>query len=334
MGFLDKRRLLSYSAFKRAGEDEQTMGEMAAIYCRLSVEDRTEGESESIRNQRALLLDYAEKRGWAVYRVYADEDYSGLREDRPAFQEMIQAAQAGAFSVLLCKTQSRFTRSAVTAEKYLHRLFPLWGIRFVTVVDHVDTASRANKKARQINSLVNEWYAEELSENIRAVLRQKREAGQFLGNYAPYGYQKDPLSPHQLQIDPEAAPVVEKIYHLYLTGLSCKMIAEYLTAEGIPTPTRLKKQRGQDLGRRERGSWCSGTIRRILQNPVYLGHMVQGREEKISFQERKTRAVPQEQWSIVFHTHAAILSPEIFEAVQVQREKRLGKTRLPSPEQY
>lgn len=310
------------------------MGESVAIYCRLSVEDQTAGESESIRNQRAILLEYAERQGWRVYRVYADEDYSGLREDRPAFREMIQAAQAGAFSVLLCKTQSRFTRSAVTAEKYLHRLFPLWGIRFVTVVDHVDTASHANKKTRQINSLVNEWYAEELSENIRAVLRQKREAGQFLGNYAPYGYQKDPVSPHRLQRDPEAAPVVEKIYRLYLRGLSCKMIAVHLTAEGIPTPTRLKKQRGQDLGRKEGGSWCSGTIRRILQNPVYLGHMVQGREEKISFQERKTRAAPREQWSVVLHTHEAILSREIFEEVQKQREKRRRKPKLPTTEQY
>lgn len=149
--------------------------EIAAIYCRLSVEDagKRAAESESIRNQRALLLGYAKKQGWAVYDIYADEDYSGLREDRPAFQRLLADAEERKFSIILCKTQSRFTRNAGTAEKYLHALFPLWGIRFVTVVDGVDTASHANKKARQINSLVNEWYSEELSENIRAVFLQE-----------------------------------------------------------------------------------------------------------------------------------------------------------------
>ena len=115
--------------------------EIAAIYCRLSVEDaeKRAAESESIRNQRALLLGYAKKQGWAVYDIYADEDYSGLREDRPAFQRLLADAEERKFSIILCKTQSRFTRNAGTAEKYLHALFPLWGIRFVTVVDGVDT---------------------------------------------------------------------------------------------------------------------------------------------------------------------------------------------------
>ena len=121
--------------------------EIAAIYCRLSVEDaeKRAAESESIRNQRALLLGYAKKQGWAVYDIYADEDYSGLREDRPAFQRLLADAEERKFSIILCKTQSRFTRNAGTAEKYLHALFPLWGVRFVTVVDGVDTASHANK---------------------------------------------------------------------------------------------------------------------------------------------------------------------------------------------
>ena len=114
----------------------------------------------------------------------------------------------------------------------------------MTVVDGVDTASHANKKARQINSLVNEWYSEELSENIRAVFRRKMEAGQFLGNYAPYGYRKDPCCRHHLIPDAETAPVVEKIYDLYLSGLSCKMIGERLTAQGIPTPSEMSGARG------------------------------------------------------------------------------------------
>lgn len=284
--------------------------EKVAIYCRLSVEDREKdgAESESIRNQKELLLDYSRKQGWQIYDIYADEDYSGLRDDRPGFQRLLHDAEKGRFSIVLCKTQSRFTRNAVTAETCLHEKFPRWGIRFVTAVDHVDTAFHANKKARQINSLVNEWYSEELSENIRAVFRRKMEEGKFLGNYAPYGYRKDPRDRHHLIVDEETAPVVEKIYGLYLSGLSCKMIAEKLTADGVPTPSMVKKSRGEDLGRRDCGQWAAGTIRKILKNPVYLGHMVQGKERKISFKEKKVQKTPEKQWIVVENTHEAIIN--------------------------
>lgn len=301
--------------------------EWAAIYCRLSVEDaEKEGaESESIRNQKALLQEYAARQGWCIYRIYADEDYSGLREDRPAFLEMLADAQAGHFSVLLCKTQSRFTRNAMLAEKYLHECFPRWGIRFIGVVDHVDTAYHANKKARQIHSLVNEWYSEELSENIRAVFRRKMEAGQFLGNYAPYGYRKDPACRHRLLRDDETAPIVERIFQAYLAGASCREIAAGLTQEGILTPSQLKKSRGEDLGRRSAAAWSAGTIRKILRNPVYSGHMVQGKEEKISFKEKKTHELPKERWIVVENTHEAIISKEVFAAVGRMMDKKRRK---------
>jgi len=297
---------------------------MAAVYCRLSVEDREKerNESESIRNQRALLLEYAKRQGWEIYDVYTDEDYSGLREDRPGFRRLLEDAEKGCFSVILCKTQSRFTRNAVTAERYLHELFPRWGIRFVTVVDHVDTAFRENKKARQINSLVNEWYSEELSENIRAVFRRKMAQGQFLGNYAPYGYRKDPQDRHHLVIDPETAPIVKEIYTLYLSGLSCKMIAVRLTEQAVPTPSQMKKRRGEDLGRKDCTRWAAGTVRKILRNPVYLGHMVQGREEKISFKENKTRGLPKKWWFVVENTHEAVVKQKDFEAAGRMMDER------------
>ncbi len=319
-----KRHDAPYLFNKESKGDGRMKGEQAALYCRLSVEDADRGttESESIQNQKALLLDYAARRGWEIYDIYADEDYSGLREDRPAFQRMLQDAREGRFSIILCKTQSRFTRNAVTAERYLHEQFPCWGIRFVTVVDHVDTAFRANKKARQINSLVNEWYSEELSENIRAVLRRKREQGQFLGNYAPYGYRKDPLDRHHLVKDEETAMVVEMIYDLYLSGLSCKMIAERLTEKAIPTPSQVKKSHGEDLGRKDCNRWAAGTVRKILRNPVYLGHMVQGREEKISFKERKNRELPKNRWIVVENTHEAVIKQDVFDTVGRLMEKR------------
>lgn len=303
--------------------------ETAAIYCRISVEDagRGEAESESIQNQKALLQSYAGMQGWSVYGIYADEDYSGLREDRPAFQEMLRDAEDRKFSVILCKTQSRFTRNAQTAERYLHELFPLWGIRFVTAVDHVDTALSSNKKARQINSLINEWYSEELSENIRAVFRRKMEQGQYLGNFAPYGYRKDPLCRHRLIKDEETAAVVRRIFSLYLEGYSDRKIAVLLTEGSIPTPSQKKKQQGEDLGRKDCTRWAAGSVRKILQNPVYLGHMVQGREEKVSFKGRKTRRRPKEEWIVVEDTHEAIVETAVFQAVQDMRGNRCRSNR-------
>ena len=291
--------------------------ELVAIYCRLSVEDRTKegAESESIRNQRALLLKYAAEQGWDIYDIYADEDFSGLRDDRPEFQRMLRDAEKGCFSLILCKTQSRFTRNAVTAERYLHNVFPKWGIRFVTAVDRVDTAHDGNKKARQINSLVNEWYSEELSENIRAVFRKKMEEGKFLGNYAPYGYRKDPEDRHHLIPDEETSWVVKRIYGLYLSGFSCKMIAERLTLEQTPTPSQMKQRRGEDLGRKECGKWSASTVRKILKHPVYLGHMVQGKEQKISFKEKKVQETPKNRWIVVENTHESIVEKEVFEEV-------------------
>ncbi|MBM6829909.1 recombinase family protein [Anaerotignum lactatifermentans] len=291
------------------------MRERAALYCRLSVEDAGMAvgeESQSISNQKSLLLAYAGTRGWEVAGVYADEDYSGLREDRPGFQALLRDAAEGRFSIILCKTQSRFTRNMATAERYLHELFPLWGVRFVTVVDGVDTARKENKKARQINSLVNEWYSEELSENIRAVFRRKMEQGQFLGNYAPYGYRKDPADRHRLLPEPETAAVVRRIFAYAAGGLSSRKIAVRLTALGVETPSQWKRKRGQDLGRRENSVWAVTTIRKMLSHPVYLGHMVQGKEKKVSYKSRKTRACPPREWIVVRNTHPPLVTPEVF----------------------
>lgn len=154
----------------------QTM--KAAIYCRLSKEDEGKnGESESIQNQKSMLTAYAAEKGFEVYRIYSDEDYSGIDRERPAFNEMIRAASEHRFDVVLAKTQSRFTRDMELVEKYLHGKFIEWGIRFIAVVDHVDTGEAANKKSRQINGLINEWYLEDLSNNVRAVLDHKRREG-------------------------------------------------------------------------------------------------------------------------------------------------------------
>ena len=145
------------------------------------------------------------ERGWDIYHIYCDEDYSGADSLRPDFNRMIEAAREKKFQIILCKSQSRFTRDMELVEKYIHGLFPIWGIRFIAVADNADTEVKGNKKARQINGLVNEWYLEDLSENIRMVFDMKRRQGQYIGGFPVYGYQKDPRDKNHLIVEPEAA---------------------------------------------------------------------------------------------------------------------------------
>ena len=186
-----------------------------ALYCRLSEEDRNKvsaaDDSASIQNQKSMLLQYASQQGWEVFHIYSDDDYTGSDRNRPEFQRLLADAEARKFDIVLCKTQSRFTRELELVEKYLHSLFPLWGIRFVSIVDNADTDNKGNKKSRQINGLVNEWYLEDMSENIRSVLTSRREGGFHIGAFALYGYQKDPERKGHLIVDPEAAAVVRRV---------------------------------------------------------------------------------------------------------------------------
>lgn len=237
----------------------------AAVYCRLSKEDeeKTARESESIRNQRALLLAWAAEHGYRIYRVYTDEDYSGIDRARPGFNAMLADARAGKFEVILAKTQSRFTRDMELVEKYLHGLFPEWGVRFIAVLDHVDTCDPAGKKARQINGLINEWYLEDLSGNVRAVLDHKRRSGSYIASFALYGYRKDPQDHSRLLPDEPAAQVVRQIFALYLQGNGAGRIAQTLNAQGVPPPSvyravsASRAPRPRRCGARQRcGAFC------------------------------------------------------------------------------
>ena len=164
----------------------------AALYVRLSREDRhkirKDDDSESIVNQQNMLLDYCKDKEWLVYDIYNDEDFSGSDRDRPDFNRMISDAREHKFDVIICKTQSRFARDMEIIEKYINGLFPIWGIRFLSIVDNNDSTNRANRKSRQINSLVDQWYLEDLSDNVRATLASKRKQGLWVGAFSPYGY--------------------------------------------------------------------------------------------------------------------------------------------------
>lgn len=300
-----------------------------AIYCRLSKEDGSEHESESIQNQKSLLIKYAMDRDWEIYNIYTDEDYSGISENRPAFSELIADAEVRKFSIILCKTQSRFTRDMEQVERYLHKLFPIWGIRFIAVADNADTAVKGNKKARQIAGLVNEWYLEDLSDNIRSVLDHKRKQGLFVGSFPLYGYIKS-AEKGKLEIDENAAAVVRRIFNLYMSGLSIYAICKKLNAEGIPNPSAYKIMSGTafrpSCGKNFSHEWNKTTVSRILSNEMYIGTMVQGRRRKLSYKSENIIDVPQSEWFIVNNTHEAIIEPDIFYQVQKIMQIRRDKT--------
>ena len=238
---------------------------------------------------------------------------------------MIEAAKQKKFQIILCKSQSRFTRDMELVEKYIHGLFPIWGIRFIAVADNADTEVKGNKKARQINGLVNEWYLEDLSENVRMVFDLKRREGKYIGGFPIYGYRKDPADKNHIIPDPEAAEVVRRIYQWSLEGHGRQNIAYMLNQQGIPNPTRYKAERGWTCNhpiKNDFGLWNKVTVGRILTNEMYAGVMIQGRRRKVSYKSKVVIDTPESEWYRVEGTHEAIIDRATFEAVQRGLELR------------
>ncbi len=300
-----------------------------AIYCRLSEEDRNKqfatDDSNSIQNQKTMLLQYVMEQGWELYNIYSDDDYTGADRRRPEFNRLLRDAEQRRFDIILCKTQSRFTRELELVEKYIHGLFPLWGIRFISIVDNADTANKGNKKSRQINGLVNEWYLEDMSENIRSVLTSRRENGFHIGAFALYGYKKDPDQKGHLIIDEEAAAVVREVFTLYAQGYGKTAIARMLNDRGIPNPTEYKRLHGlryMQPATKNSTLWKYFAIADMLENEMYIGNMVQGKYGSVSYKTKQCRPRPKDQWYVVEGTHEPIIDRPLWDAVKALREQR------------
>ena len=300
-----------------------------AIYCRLSEEDRNKqvetDDSNSIQNQKAMLMQYAALQGWAIYRIYSDDDYAGADRRRPEFNRLLQDAEAKKFDIILCKTQSRFTRELELVEKYIHGLFPIWGIRFISIVDNADTDNKGNKKSRQINGLVNEWYLEDMSDNIRSVLKNRRENGFHIGSFALYGYKKDPDKKGHLIIDEEAATVVREVFTLFSQGYGKTAIARILNDRGIPNPTEYKRLKGlryKQPKAKNSTLWKYFSISDMLVNEIYIGNMVQGKYGSISYKTKQNKPRPKSEWYITPGTHEPIIERELWDRVQKMVQER------------
>ena len=300
-----------------------------AIYCRLSEEDKNKqnetDDSGSIQNQKSMLLQYAMDKQWEVYNIYSDDDYAGADRNRPAFKQLLEDAENRKFDIVLCKTQSRFTRELELVEKYIHGLFPKWGIRFVSIVDNADTENRGNKKARQINGLINEWYLEDMSENIKSVLTNRRKNGFHIGAFALYGYQKDPDLKGHLIVDEEAAKIVKEVFTLFAQGYGKTNIAKVLNDRGIPNPTeykRLQNLRYKAPESKQSTLWKYFAISDMLSNEMYIGNMVQGKYGSVSYKTKENKPLPKEQWIRVENTHEPIIDRELWNQVQAMIQQK------------
>ncbi len=300
------------------------MIEKVGVYCRLSDEDRDKlnknDDSDSIVNQRSMCLKYANQNRWNVVDIYSDDDFSGAGTYRPDFERLIKDCESGKINLVLCKSQSRFSRDMEVIERYLHNKFIEWGVRFVSIVDNADTSIESNKKSRQINGLINEWYLDDLSTNIKKSLKNKREDGLFMGSFAPYGYDRSEEDKHKLVIDPVAAEVVKKIFKMYAEGNGYYKICEYLNNNNIPPRSVYKKQKGSKFVCSncdyKNVQWNPDTIAQMLRNEFYIGNLVQGKITSMGYKVHKFKKVAEKDWCRIENSHEPIIDMETWNKVQ------------------
>lgn len=285
------------------------------IYIRLSKEDEEKekySESESIQNQRALLMQYIKENKLNFIKEYVDDGISGTSFDRPGFNKMIEDIENGKINMVITKDLSRLGRNYVQSGYYTETYFPEHNVRYIAILDNIDTAiDSANNDIAPFKSILNEMYAKDTSKKINSVLQSKRKEGKYLGT-APYGYKKDPKDKYHLIIDKEAAKVVRLIFDKYLEGYGTMQIADYLSRKKIPIPSDYnKKKRG--IKSINYGLWAQSTVRFILSNEIYTGTVIQGKRKKVSFKSKKFIDVPEEDWIRVPNMHKPIISKEEFE---------------------
>lgn len=295
----------------------------AASYSRLSREDGDKMESDSIRNQKDLIADYAAQRGIRIVSEYTDDGYSGTNFDRPNFQRMMEDVKKKKINCIIVKDLSRLGRNYIETGRYLEKIFPFLGVRFIAINDHYDSADEsgdADQIVIPFKNLINDAYCRDISIKIRSQLDVKRKNGKFIGSFAAYGYLKDPNDKNHLIIDEAAAEIVRTIFGLKLNGFSAQRISERLEEMQVAPPLEYKRMCGLNFnsgfrsGRKPK--WSVVTINRILRNELYIGTMVQGKNRKINYKVKQSRPVDEASWIRVQETHDAIIPKPIFEIVQ------------------
>ena len=307
------------------------------LYARLSKDDGdADKESNSITNQLQMLRYNAKEKGFEVIGEYVDDGYSGTTFNRPDLNRMIKDAMDDPEpSGIMVKDMSRFGRNNAMFMYYVEEIFPNNDILFIALNDDVDTRFDENEMM-PFKSIMNEYYARDTSKKIRSVKKTTALSGGFCGSFAPYGYVVDPENKRKLLVDPDTAPIVKRIFELSKQGNSVHQIARTLCEDDVLIPRAYRAMKKGTLetstGFKFPTDWVAKNVKMILENQVYLGHMVSHKTQTKSFKNKKPVAVPKEEWIIVRNTHEAIIDEETFELVQkfISVKKQPNKTGRPN----
>ncbi|MCL2488863.1 MAG: recombinase family protein [Oscillospiraceae bacterium] len=258
----------------------------AAVYCRLSAEDDQSGESGSIQTQRELITQYCKAQGFNVFDYYIDDGYSGTNFQRPSFERMLNDVDAGKVNVVLTKDLSRFGRDYIQSGYYIERVFEKKNVRFIAIDDNIDTLQNNNEILMPLKNVLNDLYARDISRKTRAAFNAKAKSGQFIGSKAPFGYKKSPEDKHQLIIDEPAAEIIRKIFDLAEQGYGYNRIAKTMRAQEIPNPNQYFNQQNPGFHQadywKKPYDWHTTSVRVLLNNIVYLGHIAFGKQRLLT----------------------------------------------------
>lgn len=315
-------------------------------YNRLSKEDGDKPESDSIQNQHSINqkhLEYLREQGEQIesVTVYSDDGYAGGNFKRPRYQALIRDIESGKINCIIFKDNSRLGRNYPELGRLMEDYFPQKGVRVISVLNNLDSIKDPRGYCSAIvsfSNIVNDDYIRQLSIKIKCTLTMKRERGEFIGNYAPFGYQKDPADRHRLVVDEEQAEIVRKIFDWYEDGMSASSIAKRLNAMQIMTPGDFKIRDGcksfitHDRNSSKLHAWTTTTIATILKNEVYIGNMVQGKHKSVSYRSKKMMLTDESEWTVVEGTHVPIISDEQFAIIHERFARRTrispGKTHV------
>lgn len=331
---------------KKEKPDHLTTKWSVGEYNRLSKEDGDKPESDSIQNQHSINqkhLNYLREQGEQIesVTVYSDDGFAGGNFNRPRYQDMIRDIECGKINCIIFKDNSRLGRNYPELGRLMEDYFPQKGVRVISVLNNLDSVKDPRGYCSAIvsfSNIVNDDYIRQLSIKIKCTLTMKRERGEFIGNYAPFGYQKDPADRHRLVVDEEQAEIVRKIFDWYEDGMSASSIAKRLNAMQIMTPGDFKIRDGcksfitHDRNSSKLHAWTTTTIATILKNEVYIGNMVQGKHKSVSYRSKKMMLTDESEWTVVEGTHVPIISDEQFAIIHERFARRTrispGKTHV------
>ena len=307
---------------------------ITALYCRLSRDDGTDAESNSISNQKTILGRYADEHGFPNPKFYVDDGWSGANFNRPSFQEMIADVDDGKIGTIIVKDMSRFGRDYLNVGMYTEMRFPEAGVRFIAVSDGVDSDNASTNDFTPFRNIMNEWYCRDISKKIRTSLKTKASSGKHVNARVPYGYTHPPEDHQHWVIDEEAAKVIREIFSLFIGGMSMRQICLQLDARGIDYPAKHMMKIGitsqaeyrKLVKAKNPEGWRQTAIVTILDRYEYCGHTVSNRFTKPTYKSKKIVPLPESEWIITKDTQEAIIDEETWQkAHQIRTSGRRSR---------